>query len=1180
MTHTKNLHVIKASAGAGKTYTLAKVYIEQLLWDKSGKLRPLHSCYHQHILAITFTNKATAEMKERIIVRLYELSQGTCGAYQQYFYEAHPTTSPDDLKAAAQAALEDILFDYTAFNISTIDSFFQTVLRNFVYELDREYDYDLQLDENFATLQAVQGLMQSIGDGRNSGILGEWIDNYVTEQVRSQSDWNFFGNKTASDLASFAKVLGNENFMKHHADIKAYLSDIGSGKKSALLEFRKALVEVKKAYEEKIATFHEEVRGFIEGMGIGADQLNKRSPITKLMVVSDLKSLGNSSVNTLSVYAENTDKLKGAFKKGALTESQMEHELLDIQAMLKKFFGWKETVDVTKSIVSNLWQLGLLGKIDENLEQYRKDNNQIFISDTTDLIHKVVECDVPFIYERMGMWLNHFMIDEFQDTSRKQYENFKPLLENSLSGANYNLIIGDEKQSIYRFRNSDPNLFQIDLPADFSSEYDDSEDLHINRRSTKLVIDFNNEFFKQIIGYYGKNRVSFKKLQTTYSKLHQDYPAYSDKAKEDARVKGFVKLNLVYGTPTKSSGPLPYLKGSDGQAYYGKEGVLKHLPEYILEQHNKFNYPFGKILILVNRNSEGDEVVNALLEHNKAYPDRLINIVSAESLLLQNSAAVRMIISVLYFINSSQHTHSDEDEDIDTGKPTTQKLMKKRLKDQLYYKTLHDFGQAMGQAGEDADAGKLLEMVFRNNDDLRQKPVEEQVEIFADQLKNLLPNPKNEQASLVGVVDKIIKEYLEPIGLNKGAETSFLLALQGVVLDFSSQRNNGGTIYEFLKYWEMKKDKLAIAPGQNDDAVEVMTIHKAKGLERPCVIVPFADWDMEQMDRLCWLPKDNWLKPDGLDHPYLEVPPTATDSAIVPPLIPIPGNLLGKLKQFESFASPLLEDCVIDSLNKSYVAFTRPRQSLHIFAPVLSEKFNPESITKINEHLLTSFPNLEGSKFVNSDIPGATGCIAYYYIGNEDCYESQAAEETREVTQEMMPDYTVSPILDRLRVKLPELATKIQESGKRMHYIMSRIRTAEQVKKAISYAVKRGIITADDEQYWNLSRAEEFLHRLMTDEQTAHWFAKGNKVYNERSIYIPPTESDRAHHLRPDRIVRAANGSIYVIDYKFGDTPGEKQQATYKRQVQTYCRFLSELWNAPVEGYLLYTKAFKVEKVV
>ena len=145
----------------------------------------------------------------------------------------------------------------------------------------------------------------------------------------------------------------------------------------------------------------------------------------------------------------------------------------------------------------------------------------------------------------------------------------------------------------------------------------------------------------------------------------------------------------------------------------------------------------------------------------------------------------------------------------------------------------------------------------------------------------------------------------------------------------------------------MKKDKLAISPGQNDDAVEVMTIHKAKGLERPCVIVPLADWDMEQMDRLCWLPKDNWLNPDGIDHPYLEVPSTADDSALVPPLIPIPGNTLAKMKQFESFSLPLLEDCVIDSLNKSYVAFTRPRQSLHIFAPVEKDLADDKPITKI-----------------------------------------------------------------------------------------------------------------------------------------------------------------------------------------------------------------------------------------
>ena len=854
------LTVYKASAGSGKTYTLAKLYIEKLLWDAQGNLRPANSYYHRHILAITFTNKATAEMKERIVARLQELSEGKCTDYETEFLKTHPTTSAQELQQAAKEALDNLLFDYAQFNVSTIDSFFQTVLRHFVFELDCEYDYELQLEEDDALRQSVFSLLQTMSASSKGDHLLQWVKKFVLEKVRTNSDWNVFGTSGIDDLVKFANILRNEEFMAYHQALQEYVSDFGSGSgKSRLSQFVAQIATKVKKKEDKMAKEESKIKDFIFAFDVS--DLN-----------NTLKNIRNGDpisgkIKNFKEWIEHPEKMKSQFK-AAYVKTHGMPDVANLLKILEKYVAIADEIDVAKKVTANIWKLGLLGKISELLDQYRKDNGVILLSDTTDLIHKVLESGVPFLYERMGVWLNHFMIDEFQDTSRKQYENFKPLLENSLSGANYNLIIGDEKQSIYRFRNSDPNLFQNDLPTDFSSEYDDSEDLHINRRSTKLVIDFNNEFFKQILDYYAKNRVSFKKLQTTYGKLHQDYPAYSDEAKEAARIKGFVKLNLVYGTPTKSSGSLPYLKGSDGQPYYGKEGVLKHLPEYILEQHNKYNYPFGKILILVNRNKEGDEVVNAILEHNKAYPDRLINIVSAESLLLQNSAAVRMVISVLYFINSTQHAHSDEDEDIDTGKPTMQKLMQKRLKDQLYYKTLHDFGQALGKAGENADAGELMEKVFRNNDDLRQKPVEEQVEIFADQLKNLLPNPKNEQASLVGVVDKIIKEYLEPIGLNKGAETSFLLALQGVVLDFSTQRTNGGTIYEFLKYWEMKKDKLAISPGQNDDAVEVMTIHKAKGLERPCVIVPLADWDMEQMDRLCWLPKDNW--PSTGDEPPLQ----------------------------------------------------------------------------------------------------------------------------------------------------------------------------------------------------------------------------------------------------------------------------------------------------------------------
>lgn len=1177
--HTKNLHVIKASAGAGKTFTLAKVYIEQLLWGEDGNLRPLHSNYHQHILAITFTNKATAEMKERIIERLYQLSQGTCEDYESAFLKAHPSTSPEELKTAAKAVLEDVLFDFTAFNVTTIDSFFQTVLRNFVYELDREYDYDLQLDEDFARLQAVQGLMQNIGEGRNSGFLAGWIENYVLDQVRSKYDWNFFGSKTVADLTKFSKVLGNENFMKHRDEIADYLSDVASGKASRLLRFQRSLSKKRAALEEKINGFHTSVAAFFEKNGITDDQLNKKSCLRKLKVASDLKSLGKSSFDTLATYAADAEKLKGTFYKKALTDTLLA-VLPELQSSLQEYVHWVEDMTVAKAIEKNLWQLGLLGKISDYLEQFRKDNNQILISDTADLISEVLKCDVPFIYERMGVWLNHFMIDEFQDTSRKQYGNFLPLLENSLSDGHSNLIIGDEKQSIYRFRNSDPNLFQTDLPHDFPADYDDSEDLHVNFRSSRLVVGFNNELFKHILDYYAKNHVSFKKLQKTYEKLHQDYPEKADKAKENARAKGYVKVQMVY---EKKKDEVPYFLGDDGERVYGNKGVLAMLPEYILDQHERLGFPFGKILVLVNYNTDGDKVVETILEHNKRNPDRLINVVSAESLLLQNSAAVRMIISVLQFLNSSPLTHAADDTDEPLAAACTDAeaiLTARRLKEQLHYKILRDFGRALGEADADADAGELLAKVFRSNDDLRSLPEAEQVKKFTEQVQSLLPNSQTEQASLVGVVDKIIKEYLEPIGLNKGAETSFLLAFQCAVLDFCSQRNSGGTIYEFLKYWDKKKNTLAISPGQNDDAVEVMTIHKAKGLERPCVIVPFANWKMARLDEMCWVPRGHWLKPDGEERPFLSVPSDDEDPSIVPPLVPVPGDTLSKISELGSFTSPMLEDCLIDSLNKSYVAFTRPRQALHIFAQALPKNFSPDDITTINGHLLTTVPNLEGCRVVMSDKEGMDGYVSYYEIGEEERYvEDKGKGKGRSVRQGVMPDYTVMPVSGRLKVKLPELETKIQDSGNRMHYIMSRIRTAAHVHKALEYAMKRRIITDSADQYWNLSRAKVFLSRLTTDPQTAQWFAAGNRVYNERSIYLPLAQDSKKKHQRPDRIVRTPDGRVCVIDYKFGDIPSERQQADYELQVWKYCNTLARMWHTPVEGYLLYAKTFTVQKV-
>ncbi|MDO4512121.1 MAG: UvrD-helicase domain-containing protein [Bacteroidales bacterium] len=1175
---TKNLQVIKASAGAGKTFTLAKLYIERLLWDQNGNLRKHHGNYHQHILAITFTNKATAEMKERIIIRLHELAQGKCTAYQGEFLKKYPGTTLNELKAAAKAALEDILFDYTAFNVSTIDSFFQTVLRTFVYELDREYDYELQLDSTYATRQAVQNLMNTVGTGdKNEQLISKWVKEYLEYKLDDSSDWNVFGGTMITSLVDFAKELGNEDLMKHHDEIRDYLSDVGSGEGvSRLGQFKKALVDAKIARENQESNFKNVLLALFNKHGVSIDCLTRSATLRKVLVQFTKASLG-SSVKTISSYVENEATLAGNFAAPARRNNpSIEGKLVPaIQEKIKDLVKLWSDMDFLKDIIANLWKLGLLGKIDEYMEKYRKDNNLILISDTADLIAKVLESGVPFLYERMGVWLNHFMIDEFQDTSHKQYDNFKPLLLNSLAQGYLNLTIGDEKQCIYRFRNSDPELFQSILQKEFSGHYDGSFNLDTNFRSSELVVEFNNKFFRNVLKHDEIGQ-KFAKLQQTYEHLEQK----TSSAAQESAVKGFVKLKAVYGKPTGKEKNKPYFYKEGEEKYYGKEGVLKALPAYILEQHERFKYPFGKILVLVNTNAEGNDVVESILEHNQKHPERLISIVSAESLLLRNSAAVRMIISVLRFLNSTQFTQDeDSGESIDHSNETLeQKMQRKRLREQLYYHTLHEYGKALAADTEGKSAGTLLAEVFGRADELRSKPVDEQIAIFTEKMKALLPDANSEQSNLVAVIDKIVLEYLQPIGLNQGAETSFILALQGYVLEFCSQRSNGGTIYEFLKWWDVKEDKLAIAAGQNADAVEVMTVHKAKGLERPCVIVPFANWEMVKTDSLTWLPREQWISPefsqtDNKENgkPFFGI----ADKDIVPPLVPVGGTKLTKYVGDLVFSNQLREDCLIDSLNKTYVAFTRPRQALHIFA----EYSNQPKYNTINDFLFACFPKKEAQfEEVMSKQEGSEKYLDFYSLGKEEKYEG-ASEQASAEEVEMVPDYTVTPLDGKLKVKLPELMTESQESGKQMHRVMSRVHTAADIDRVLRYAERRGILTDEGGHYWTKTHAEEFLRRVVADEATAARFAKGCKVMNERSIYIPAEGSHDASHMRPDRIVHMPDGRIVVIDYKFGDTPVDEQHEGYVSQVQGYCRILSKMWQKPVEGYLLYAKEFKVEKV-
>lgn len=1168
------LTVIKASAGAGKTYTLAKLYIECLLWgDKPGKngsrLRPPGTRYHEHILAITFTNKATDEMKSRIVKELHNLSIGKSD-YMSDFVKGHGD-SRQAISDAARQALEEILFNYTGFQVSTIDAFFQQILRTFARELDQDYNYELQLDSEAATQLAIRGFMAELGTGK--GKVDTWVKQFISNQVKTNGAWDFFGQRAASDLARFAKVINAEVFRAHHDEITRYLSDIGSGHGLSKIErFKQSILEQRDQYIEKLNKFPDDFRDFLNQSGLDESILNGRYPLVKLLRLSPGESLGDS-VKTLKKQVADEEQFAKNFKKGKAPDEAIQD---CIRQRLRDYLLWQARATALDALERNIWKLGLLGTIDDQLTKYRHDNNSILIEDTNELIAKVIDSGVPFVYERAGTWINHFMIDEFQDTSRKQYDNFRPLLENSIGDGNGNLVIGDEKQCIYRFRQSDPNLLHSQLHKDFSANYRRGEPLETNYRSFKHVIGFNNMFFNKLIESYTENEPALEGLAETYENLHQKVSSkYAGMEQQ-----GYVRVNYVY-----SGSKSPRRRDALGNELQGRDQILDILPGYILALHHERHFEFRDILILVSSHSDGNAVVQRLLEHNvSASENERIDIVSSESLLLKNSPAVRLIMSVLRLIDSTQYHQSEEDADAgdtagDANSMTPQqKIQKRRLSDQYRYKVLHEFVKAAGEQ-QQADLGQLLMTCFDNNVGLRKKTIDEQIDLYAQELSCVMPDPYTEQTSLVGLVDKIVREYLEGHGLAGGAETAFLMEFQNRVIDFCNQRNCGGTVHEFIKFWNSKSDKLAVAAANDDNAVRVMTIHASKGLEAPCVIIPFANWPMRQPDKIVWVERDRWLTASS-GQPFLGISQQVDDDNIVPPLIPVDHKFLSTMAEFAQLDHALSQEDLIDKVNKTYVAFTRPQQQLHIFA---QQQGGSRANDTIFSPLHDIVPELEGVTVHcwSERHPAETAfakAIDYCELGSpENRYPAKDEANDAALERVEMPHYVVHSALPLLQVSMPDNLSAMQDEGKRLHRLFSLIKKQGDERRALKWAEKRRLF--DGCPAWTREKIERVIAEMYENPETAPWFDPQNRILNERPIMIE--EHDGADHRveRPDRVVVRPDGTAIVIDYKFGDAVSKEQQQQYDEQVSRYMRLLHLAGYAKVEGYLWYMKSGKIVTV-
>ncbi len=1177
MSDDRNLLVIKASAGSGKTYNLALQYIRHLLFTTAGEgggrmvprrhegdSRILNA--HRQLLAITFTNKATDEMKQRIVDELYRLSRpGVASNYLDGFV-AETGLSEGRVRELARLALYELMFDYSNFNVSTIDSFFQSILRNFARELNRDYNYDIQLDEDYAVKVAVHDFLLSLGQEGKPTQVDQWVKEYQRHLIRSDAEtknWKFFDDN--SNLNKFARQINSELFRSAMGDIRDYL---GYTDEDGFHSDFKRIRDFKKYIHETVTFFqgqHDDgLETLKQALAPVVSGLSGTKSLKKWFVKVDLEPLTDTMKNA------DEQKIREQFLKGFIPTDDLVNQLL---GLVSDHFRLRHLLAFLKHVEDHLGLLGMLAMIDLFLEKFRHESNSILIGDTNELIGTVLDSGSDFVYERVGTTIAHYMIDEFQDTSAKQYENFRGLLKESLANGYFNMLIGDAKQSIYRFRNADPTVFRERVGIDFKDNIIEGDMgagaaapgmprvSSVNYRSSRAVIEFNNRLFEYVRdGYCASNPI----VTATYCDLRQGMPADVDTAK----LPGYVRLYLG-----------DYGRLLDGGAVAADEGqpqtkvdVLDVLPHLLLQLHER--YDWGRIGILVHRNKEGDQVVERILNHNKqATPDEQISIISGESLLLNNSPIIRRIIAMLRYIDISRYgTDEDADEDLAAeaqDDDIARRIHRKRLSDQRLYTALNEFIHAIASddaAASPVDHGRLLAKSLEQAQDDTAASVGPDNNALAE----LLPRA-GELTTLVSIVESIIAHLKSSDGSadDVDRETAFLYAFQDTVLQFSSQRN-GGSVREFLKFWDEKSGVLAVSGATSGDAVNIMSIHKAKGLEFDCVILPYADWEIDEnsQEHHYWMPREEFMDVmSGLNMPSVDCP-----AEMVPPLLHIDKTATKNLLQdnvlggkARAFVDKQVTDALIDNLNKTYVAMTRPRTELHIFA---------EGKAGTVAALLKDFAVHGGlmTPVIGADVWFETGTLST----REDFEELERRRVRKAANQDMGPvvsrqeitRYTANEIPVNLQVRMEHLSTPAVKAGLRLHSLLSRIHDRSDVDRVIDQGIKHGVITDDAADPCSRDNIERHVRRPVTDAlyRVAAWFDPCNTVYSERTI-TAAADGEGIENLRPDRIVRLPDGSLLVIDYK----SGERNDRRYCRQINRYIAKLRVLFpDAPIAGRIWY----------
>jgi ATP-dependent exoDNAse (exonuclease V) beta subunit len=1126
------LKVYKASAGSGKTFRLAIEYMKLALTNESS---------YRHILAVTFTNKATAEMKSRIIGELYHLARGKKSVYMDVLTK-ELGWQPMLVERQAQLVLKRILHDYSRFSISTIDSFFQRVIKAFNRELGINAAYNVELDEMSILEEAADRMIQSIEDDPK---LLEWLDAFASDKIREGKGWNL-----KKDILRLGNEIYNETFKSLNDNLYEKLND-----RSFLRDYRSKLSKIIVLYETKLKTLGQEGLNVMAMEGVSVEDFKGKGRGVAT-VFQKLKDLNTELSNTIMAAADDssawvtaTTKEPQKSKLLAVAENKLMPKLQEAVRLIETE---KRKYITAKLIIGQLYTLGILVDLRKSVKELCREKGIVLISDSGHLLKDVIaDSETPFVYEKTGSVYSHFMIDEFQDTSGLQWNNFRPLIGNSLSENNLGMVVGDVKQAIYRWRSGDWRLLAGKLGESFPAFGLQNEVLKSNWRSHGQVIRFNNTIFslvpellqQHIEGELSEAEIDENPVGITIPEVYAD--SVQEVSNKDVADLGNVRVR--------------FLESKKELSDENEKLIFQELVESIKSLQDK-GVKAIEMAILVRQKKEARLIADLFLEQKSLPENRNYNfdILSGESLYINNSEVISLIISILTsFLNPDDQ------------------VVKAQL-NYLYYRKIYPRLKEQKEKGNwkketGRPSAKADDKEYHTSDERAEtgdgRPESEgeletlNFELWTSDSEFTISQyiaSKDFQELVTGKpILEIIYSICEKFNLFSLAdELAYLQAFVDQISVF--ERNHASELTSFLNWWDENGDRFTIPISDSIDAINVLTIHKSKGLEFTHVFVPFFDWSVHPQSSPDMAPL-LWCELDIEPFNEMELVPVRFKSDV------------GKSIFYREYFAEKF-NTYIDNLNLMYVVFTRAKAGLYIWASFSSKLNTVGDLLKLAVERQASLGTcgLKAEESVLFDAVYDPDNLLVE-IGEYSAFGKKKKEE------QMMKDVRLSAFefadfrkFLNIRKNGEDFFSRVDKrqsginKGKLIHEILSLIETTADLQKAVKRIEMEGKIGSAE-----AGKMIAELTVLLNDQEVMSWFDGTYRVVNERNILTGANGIKR-----PDRIM-IGEDRVLVVDYKSGDVESEN----YKYQLRTYIRELKNCGFENVSGFIWYTRSNKREKV-